>query len=111
VVLLVARTRDKANADRLMKVIQKVGSTHAKKTKEKDKTFIVKFTVPSGIELFLRRRKKRGRKSLNRILQDLGSSRRILGLMLDHSPEGIALRSKVVAVARKEIPDFPEWHT
>jgi hypothetical protein len=106
-ILLVARTRDKANADRLMKFLEKAGSTHIKEAREKDGTFVVKFTEPNAIETYLRHKKSAGRKALNKILRDLDSSRRILGLLLDGSPDAVALRSKVAAIARKEISDFP----
>lgn len=56
-ILQVARTRNKANADRLVKFLKKAGSTHVKETREKDGTFTVKFTEPNGIELYLRHEK------------------------------------------------------
>ena len=106
-ILLVARTPDKANADRLMKVLKNAGSTHVKETREKDGTFIVKFTEPNGIESYLRHKKSEGRMALNKILRNLNSSRRILGLLFDEGGDAVALRNKVIAIARKEISGFP----
>jgi len=101
-VLLVARTRNKSHADRLAKFLRKVGSTHV------ETTFTVRFTAPDSIESYLRKRKVQGRKELNKILQKIGSEKRILSLMLDTSPDGHQLRNKVIAAARKQLADFPK---
>jgi hypothetical protein len=106
--IFVATTRDEANADRVVEILKKAGSTHAHKTRENG-AFTIKFTEPSAIESYLRHRGEHGRKALNKILQNspLNSPRRILGLLFDNSPDGIALRSKVIAIARKHLADFP----
>jgi hypothetical protein len=105
--LLVAQTRDKTNADRLMKFLKKAGSTHVHGTYEKDGQCVVKFTRPSAIEKYLLHRKSHGRRTLNKILKKLGSRQRILALLFDGSSDAIALREKVIAIAREQISDFP----
>jgi len=106
--VFVATTRDGASADRVVKILKKAGSTHVQKTRENG-AFTVKFTEPSAIESYLRHRGVHGRKALNKILRNspLNSPRRILGLLFDNSHDSIALRSKVIEIARKHLADFP----
>jgi hypothetical protein len=108
-ILMVATTADKANADRVVRILKKAGSTHIKKTRKGKGAFVVEFTQPNDIEQYLLRKKAAGRKALNGILRNapLNSSRRILGLLFDGSPDGVALKNKVVELARKTIPRFP----
>jgi hypothetical protein len=51
-----------------------------------------------------------GRQKLNQILRNppLSSSRRIFDLLGDGSPAAVALRAKLIAIARSTIPDFPK---
>ena len=50
--LFVATTRDEANADRVVKILKRAGSTHVHKIHENG-AFTVKFTEPSAIEIVL----------------------------------------------------------
>jgi hypothetical protein len=51
-----------------------------------------------------------GRQKLNQILRNppFNSSRRILDLLGDGSPQAVALRAQLIVAARASIPDFPK---
>lgn len=80
----------------------------------KQNTISVKFAADAAtqdpINKYLLATGAVGRQKLNQILRNppLNSSRRILDLLGDGSPEAVALRARLIAIARSTIPDFPK---
>jgi hypothetical protein len=110
-VAITGQVTDKGHADRLVKFLKEIGATRITKT-EKSKTFTVKFTEPKEsdhIQRYLMKNAAKGRQALNEILRgpQVNSSRRILELLSDGKPSAVALRKRVIAIARKKLPDFP----
>jgi hypothetical protein len=72
-------------------------------------TFAADAVTQDPISLYLSNAGAAGRARLNAILRNppLSSPRRILDLLLDGSPEAVALRARVIQIARGSIADFP----